>query len=233
MKTTILFIAALLLSVTGFSQYKNFIDQPYFETSVKVDTLVVPDKIYLSILITEADTRGKITVEELENKMAGELKSIGIDLKKQLLLSDVSSNFKKYFLKKQDILKAKSYSLIVYNAKTAGMAMLALENIGISNVELEKTEYSKREQMLLDLKIKAVEKAKYQADSMVRPLQQKIGKAILITDVNTMYSDMAYAKAGGIRMAYSEMARDSYQPIEIEFEKIKIECEVQIKFALE
>ncbi|MFT7250898.1 MAG: lysozyme, partial [Flavobacterium sp.] len=46
----------------SFAQTKNFIDLPYIETSAKVDTLVVPDKIYLNIMITEKDTKGKISV---------------------------------------------------------------------------------------------------------------------------------------------------------------------------
>ena len=99
---TLLFVTTLF---QGFSQSKNFIDQPYLETSVKTDTLVSPNQIYLSILISEKDTRGKISVEKLENKMAVKLKSLGIDLNKQLSLLDLSSNFKKYFLKADDIQK--------------------------------------------------------------------------------------------------------------------------------
>ena len=34
-----------IISITGFAQSRNFIDQPYLETTVKVDTLVVPDQI--------------------------------------------------------------------------------------------------------------------------------------------------------------------------------------------
>ena len=37
----------------GYAQSKNFIDQPYLETTAKVDSLVKPDRIYLSILIQE------------------------------------------------------------------------------------------------------------------------------------------------------------------------------------
>ena len=88
----------ITISLQGFSQQKNFIDQPYVETNATVDTLINPDRIFLNILITEKDTKGKTSVEELENKMAEKLKTLGIDLDKQLYLSDLSSNFKKYFL---------------------------------------------------------------------------------------------------------------------------------------
>ena len=51
-----------------FSQEKNFIDLPYLETSAKCDTLVTPDRIFLKIVISEKDTKGKISVEELETR---------------------------------------------------------------------------------------------------------------------------------------------------------------------
>ena len=116
MKNLLSIIALYIVSFV-FSQTKNFIDQPYLETSAKADTLVIPDRIYLDILISEKDTKDKKSIEELEILMEEKLKSIGIDTKKQLTLNDLASNFKKYFLKNTDILKTKSYSLIVYDAK--------------------------------------------------------------------------------------------------------------------
>ena len=182
----IVILSLILLSAKSFSQTKNFLDLPYIETSAKVDTLVVPDKIYLNIMITEKDTKGKISVEELENKMNEKLKSLGIATEKQLTLNDLSSNYKKYFLKQQDIQKSKNYTLIVYNAKTAGKVIIRLEEIEISNVTLEKTEYSKAEEMILTLKSKAILKAKNQAIAMTKPLNQKVGNAIYISDYNNI-----------------------------------------------
>ena len=60
-------------------QTKSFIDQPYLETTAKVDTLIKPDIIYLGILVREKDERNKISVEEMETRMIAKLKSIGID----------------------------------------------------------------------------------------------------------------------------------------------------------
>ena len=154
MKKALILIVLSLIVTTGFSQVKNFIDQPYIETRAKVDTLVSPGRIYLQILITEKDTKGKISVEELEHKMANKLVMLEIDLKKRLTLSDVASNFKKYFLRRQDILKSKAYQLVVYNAQSAGKVIVGLEAIGISNVQLYKTEYSKIDDLKLALKSK-------------------------------------------------------------------------------
>ena len=176
------FLTMITMFINGFSQEKNFIDQPYLETSAKVDTLVQPDLIYIDILITEKDTRNRESVEELESKMALKLQSLGVNIDKQLILSDLSSNFKKYFLQQKDVLKSKSYELEVYDAITAGKVLVGLEEVGISNVNLNRTEYSKIEDLKLQLKSKAILKAKIQAESLVRPLNQTISGILYISD---------------------------------------------------
>lgn len=228
---TILTIILSCIFLSSFSQNKNFIDQPYIETSAKVDTMVTPDRIYLSILIAEKDTKDKVSVEELENKMANTLKSLGIDLDKQLTLSDLSSNFKKYFLRQKDVLKNKAYSLVVYDAQTAGRAIMGLEQIGIANVDFEKTEYSKMEALKLGLRSRAIVKAQQQGHSMLEPIGQKLGAAIHISDFNAQTYNRNDGRAG-IQMAYAK-AENDYQPIDIDFEKIKVECELSVKFKIE
>ena len=233
MRTLLLIILIATAGITSLkAQTKNFIDQPYIETSAKVDTAVTPDKIWLSIFIAEKDTKGKLSVEEQENKMAKVLKSLGIDLKEQLKLTDLSSNFKKYFLRSQDVLKSKSYSLVVYDALTAGKVIAGLEKIKISNVELEKTEYSKLEQLKLELRSKAVQKAKRQAEAMVQPLGQKPGAAIFISDGNS-YS-INYAKGRSrMEMSYAAAPVADEEPLAVDFEKIKVISQVSAKFKLE
>lgn len=234
MKKITLTIGPLLICILSFGQTKNFIDQPYLETTAKVDTLVKPDIIYLDILIREKDEKNIVSVEELENRMTDKLESLGIDIQKQLTLSDLASNFKKYFLKQKDILKIKAYKLKVFDAQTAGKVLVGLEEIGISNVNLGKTEYSKTEEMTLYLKSKAVEKAKIQADYLVRPLGQKVSAAIHISDKYYQNFDKFNGELKEIVvLGYSAKQKQEYQPIEIEFKPIKLESEVTIKFKIE
>lgn len=223
----------------SYSQTDKFSNKGYIETTAVVDSLVVPDRIYLSILIKEKDTRGKQSVEALELKMEAKLNSLGINIAKQLSLSDLSTNFKKYFLRKKDVLKDKSYSLIVHDATTAGKVIVGLESIGISNVYLTKTEYSKIEELKMQLKRLAVIKAKKQSEMMVEPLGQAIGNAIYISDYNSKVAELLRGKASGL---YNQEVPSFYVvtalgvnrvSTNIEFEKIKIETGVTIQFKIE
>lgn len=220
-----------IISFTGISQTKNFIDQPYIETRASIDTLVSPDQIFMSIFISEKDTKGKISVEELENKMAVQLKSMGIDLDKQLKISDLTSNFRKYFLKGQDVLKAKAYTLQVYDGLTAGKVLVALEKLEISNVNIEKTEYSKMDNLLSHLKAKTILKAKKDAELMLSAVNQNLGKIIYVSDMNIYNSNVFQGRVAGIQMDYS--VKKEYEPVEIQFDQIKVETTLQVNFIIE
>lgn len=231
-----IFLISILLLISNLSigQTKSFLDKPYLETTASADTLVQPDVIYLAILIREKDERNKTSVEAMEAKMIEKLMSLGIDLKEQLTLSDLASNFKKYFLKQQDILKDKAYSLKVNDSQTAGRVLVELEQVGISNVSLDKTEYLKMDDLKLQLKSMAVEKAKLQAEFLVKPLGQKVGKAILITDTYYGHFDGFSGSLNEVVVVgYSDKAKQEYEPPAIEFKPIRVQSEVSIKFEIE
>ena len=167
-----------------FSAQRDFLDQPHIEVEAEADTLVVPDRIYVSITLNEADSKNKKSVEEQEKQLETILKKLKINTYKDLSVLDYSSNFKKYFLKGQNILKTKKYSLLVRDAYTLANVIISLEEAGISNTEVEKIEYSKYRELLLELRIEAVKRSRITADKLVKPLNQKAGKALYISDMN-------------------------------------------------
>lgn len=231
MKKNILLLCSLLLATAAFAQNKNFLDQGYLETSAQADTLVIPDRIYLGILLQESDSKGRVTLEELEQKMAARLKAIGIDLEKQLSVSDLSSDFRKYFLRGQEVLKDKAFELLVYDADMAGRVLFELEKLGIANVGLNRTEYAGMDALQMKLKARAMRKAREQATTMTTAIGQALGKAVYISD-----SGSYYPMAGAPRMkalAEVAMVQNDYQAIGAEFQKIRVEASVQVKFLLD
>ena len=230
MNNYFIIMLCIATSFLGHTQSKNFIDQPYLETTAKVDSLVKPDRIYLSILIQEKEDRDRTSVEKQEREMASALEELGIDLKKQLKIEDLASNYKKYFLRKKSVLKSKNYELVVYNGLTASKVLVHLEAKGISNVRLIKTAYSKTEALKLILRSKAILKAQAQANSLVKPLGQALDKAIYISD--KYYSTNYYSKT----MNRMKVAYDSdgvvEKPLDLEFSGIKVESEVMVRFSI-
>ena len=220
-----------------FSAQRDFLDQPYIEVSASVDTLVVPDRIYVSITLNEADSKNKKSVEEQEKQLETILKKLKINTDKDLSVWDYSSNFKKYFLKGQNILKTKKYSLLVRDAYTLGNVLISLEEVGISNTEVEKVEYSKSKELLLELKSEAVKRSRITADKLVKPLNQKAGKALYISDTNYGgIEDYEYVTVRNIALQEMDYKKESASEEflrKLDFQKIKFSTTVYVKYQLD
>jgi uncharacterized protein len=227
--------AFVLLCFHSRSQTRNFIDQPYLEVNGSADTLVTPDEIFISIAISEKDTRDRMSVEEQEAKMIAALEGLGIDIEKDLSTSYMGSNFKFYLLKGRDVIKYRQYVLRVRDAVMAGKVFLQLEQLDISNSSIQRVDHSAIDRLKNLMRSKAVENAKERALALLQPLKQTVGAAIHIADNenyntnNPIYGSQlqevvitGYAAAGKLRGALATT----------EFEKIRIAAAVNVKFAI-
>lgn len=236
MKPILLFILIFMFSANAFSQNIDYRSFPQIQTTATYSEEVAADVITLSITLSEADSKGKIPLETLEKSMEKVLKANDIDLKKQLTLEDLSSNFKNYFLKRNDVQKTKDYKLEVYDALTATKILKELEDEDISNVDLLNTRYSKLEELKIELKGKAVEKAKKQAEEMLKYVNQELGPVIFISDLNTnihqfnrnQFYELNQFRATGL--LNDPKLKNKY--LDVEFDKIKVEVNVMVYFKL-
>ena len=225
------FVLFLILSVPGFSQSgeKNFIDQNYIQVMGKAEMEVVPDLIDLKILIDENDVRGKTTISELEKLMLKKLTEIGIDLKKDLAVRDLASNFKSHLILKNEIILSKEYILTVHDGKTAATVFLELEKIGVSNISVEKLDHSEMETFRQDVKINAVKAAKTKAEYMTTAIGQATGRALYIEELEI---PVYYPRASNIMLRGAAKDESIAEVPDIEFDKIKLEYSVLVRFEL-
>ena len=147
MKKTIVLAAALLIAAGASAQEKNFLDKPYIEVTGKADMEVTPDEIYVRIVINEKDNKGKVSVEQQEKEMFRRLKAAHIDIEKDLVVQDMSSDLQTYFLRKNAILSTKTYQLKVSSAAQLGQAFEALQAAGIADVNIERTDVSNMDEL--------------------------------------------------------------------------------------
>ena len=129
------------------------------------------------------------------------------------------------------MLKSKRFSLLVYSGKQAGEALQALEKLDIANVFMEKTEYSKMEALELDLKSRAVAKAKKKAEALTKPLGQSVGQALHILDNSTPYYQN-FRDTNQVTVYREKLAAPAAEPLDVDFEQIRVETTVNVKFAL-
>ncbi|WP_409966489.1 hypothetical protein PIECOFPK_00625 [Mycovorax composti] len=219
---------AVLFSISAFAQIgeKNFIDKNYIEVTGTSEIEIIPDKIYIQVVLAEKDSKNKNALSVQEKQMLQKLQELGIDTKKDVLIKDLTSNLKTGFLSK-DILLNKQYQIIVKDGKTAGQVFLALEEIGISNASIEKLESSKIEEYRQEAKIKAIQAAKEKASLLCNTIGQKAGRALYIQEQEIMARPI-YANT----VMYAARAKEAADAADLNFESLKVEARVLCRFEI-
>jgi uncharacterized protein YggE len=236
-KTTLLLFLLLSLKISAQSGGKNFIDQNYIEVTGKAEIEISPDEIYIKILINEKEMKGK-TIDEIEKSMLQKFTDLGINLSKDFAIKDLISNFQYYWFIKTDITLSKEYQLVVHDAKTAGKVFIELQKLGISNASIDRVEHSKIMDFRREVKVAAVKAAYEKAKALTLAINQDIGKAIYIQEVENninMIGNGLQGRASGIMIRGSSntaiIESKAAEP-DIEFEKIKLAYNVIARFEL-
>ncbi len=183
--------------------------------------LVAPDMIYLDITIDENDTKGKVSIEELEAQMLRALKGVGVDTKKNLLTTSMDSNLSNF--RREQTRTSKSYELLVGDAKTMTAVYDELNKIGVSQISIDRTSHSDIENIKREVKAQSVLNAKLDAQAMAKAIGQDIGKAY---EIGAFDSPSVYNSVTLRAMADSAKAQT------VEIKQITVTASTQVKFYL-
>ena len=233
MKAKLILLAALVALANVFSiQAQDIHSRPHIDISGQAEKFVDPDEIILNIVINEKDYSKKTTLENLEKDMIKALKGVGIDTKKDLTVVDLSSDIHHYKFKKNEVKLSKTYRLKTSSAKEATKALIALEEVGISEINIAQVKCTKIEDYKNETRAMAMKDAHKKAKTLTDAIGQPLGKAIYISESDYTnvrnYPRLMMSKAAGPQ---EEVFMDGEIP-DINFEKIKVESRVQVKFEL-
>ena len=225
--------AAIMLAFIPFishAQYKYTEETPHIEVRVSAERKVVPNEIYLDINIHEDDYRKK-SINELEKTLYKVIEDIDMNLLADLQVADLTSNFKDYFIRKSQAKVNKSYVLKVKDAKTAGLIISELQEEGISEINLSRTDISNKEEIMDELRVEAMQKAKARASLMAESIGQRITKAYKINE--SSYYPQRFNSQRIFSKSASSMETDAVGgSLDLEFEKSKLEVTVTVRFLL-
>lgn len=226
--------AAVFAAVTFASAQTEYKYENTIEVTGRAQKEIVPDEIYVRIVIDETALKQKQTVEQLESDMIKKLKSLGIDTDKDLKIGNMSSAYKDYLFKKNTARTSATYELKVSGVQLLGRVYQALESLGISNMNIVRLSHSQIKEFQNEMRIEAVKNARQVAQALAGAVGQKAGRAVMIND----YNNDIYIPGPQVREAmYLSKAADGnaggYYDTELEFKDIKLTYSVQVKFELE
>lgn len=230
--TTLIAIVAILSCGNAFAQVQAN-KQNYIEVSTRVEELVTPNIIYLNITINEA-TNNKIALEAKEREMVKALQKLGIDVEKALTVNDMSSNLKKYLLKKDNIVSVKNYQLKLKDAKEVAAVFEALNSINIPDVDIARCAVSPEleQEVKNRLLVAAAQKAKENATILAEAVGSEAGKALFIQNYYN-FSQPAMAKVMSRGALYATAVNEEADALPtLEVSKTTISINVTCHFAL-
>lgn len=236
---TLLILVALTITKITFGQPKvDSEEKPYIEVTGSADQEVIPDEIYISIVIREKYVnKEKVTIESQEEKLKAYLKDIGVDIK-NLYLSDANADYVKIKWRSKDVLTKKDYTLKVSTATTVGQVFQQLDKLEITDAFIAKVDHSKLDSLKKEVKILAIKAAKNKADYLLTAIGEQTGKPLIVQERENGITPISGVNYRGSRASETAYYVDGVKVTgndkeeELQFKKIKIEAFIYVKFAI-
>ena len=231
MKKMMLLATAFVLVALSVSAQQAETFPSYIEVNGVAEREVAPNEIYLSITINERDSKGKISIDEQQRDMVAVLIKLGVKPAEQLKMLDLTSS---YFKRGNALAKAQ-YELKLSSATEVARVWRALDELGISQVTVQKVSHTDIETLKAEVRADAMRAARDNARALAEAIDQKAGKCFWIADysspVRTTYA-VANMKARSVMeesVSFDAMVEEEG----LEFQTINLQHRVQAKFVLE
>ncbi|MBP3423740.1 MAG: SIMPL domain-containing protein [Alistipes sp.] len=225
MKKLLVTILAVAFTLPVFAQES----ENYIQVTGVSEIEIVPNQIYLTIVLDESDSKGRQAIENQRREMVNTLKKIGIDTEKSLTMEDMSSSY----YKRGNALSKASYQLLLTSSEQVVKVYDALAVLNISDVNITRVSHTDIEQFKSKCRKEAMINAKTVASELAEAVGQTIGACIYIYDSNrgvtpTYYNDRIVMRS--MAKVANEEAVIEEEPIE--FKKIKLNYSVNAKFRI-
>jgi uncharacterized protein YggE len=237
----------LLLVVTCYSFLGAFGQQPAANPFPKTITVtgsaemeVIPDEIYVNVVIREYQKRGedKKELETLKNDFLAACKTIGLADSAISIVSYTGFN-NYYWLRKKkkspDLNASITYQVKFSASKQMDELIEKLDDEATQSFDIVNTSHSKMTEFRRQLKIGAVKAAKEKAIYLTEAISEKLGSAITVKEPDETNIRTANVSNG----IYSQTRYESNyktnndKSIEVDFKKIKLRYEVSVIFAIQ
>lgn len=225
-------IAALFLAVPCNAQVNT---QPYIDMSTTVKREVTPDELYLRIVISESDYKGKKSLEEMQEAMLGALKENRIDIPECLTINYMGSEVSyATFSKKIKPKTEATYMLKLHDAAVMQQVIASLEKRQISNIELAQVKFTKEKELKNEMAVEAMQQAQAEARVLAGAIGQEIGKATSISSWmnNGQIQPRLYKSRANGMLEDAVADETSYAPPVISIGKITYNFSVNVRFEL-
>lgn len=233
MKRIYLVALAIALTCTAFAQNPD--NRKKIEVTGSAEAEVTPDIIFVGISLREYfrdnNSKKKVEIEELERQLQTAVLNAGIP-KENFTINNISSyNWTWEKKKNPDFLASKQYRIKISDLNKYNQIISAIDPKGIQYSNVEGYDYSGLESLKKELKIKAILTAKEKAIYLTEAINEKLGGAIEINEINNEYYPQPVYQRNVMMKSDAVMAEAAPMP-DIDFKKIKLNYQMRVVFEL-
>jgi len=220
-----------------------FTNNPYPKTisvSGSAEMEIVPDEIYVNVMLTEYQKRGesKKDIEIIKTQFLESCKAAGIPDSLNSIVS-YSGNNNYYNIRKKkkntDLLANITYQVKFKSSKLMDELVEKLDDNATQNFLIVSASHSRITEFRRQLKIKAVQAAKEKGIYLTEAVEEKLGEAITITEPTEwqpLNQNLVLSNSSMSQYRFSAEADGLPSTSEVDFKKIKLRFEVSVVFAL-
>ncbi|TWI99975.1 hypothetical protein JN11_02391 [Mucilaginibacter frigoritolerans] len=225
-----LILVAAFVACTGLAFAQSVDLRRKIEVSGTAEQEVTPDIINVSISLQEyIDGKNKVTIDQLENQLEGAVKDAGVT-KDDFTINNLSAYNNTYQKKKNpDFLASKQYLIRLRDLNKYNQIISKIDPKGIQSTGIDSYDYSKIDELKNELKLKALLSAKQKATFLLNGINEKLGDAISITEIdngNSIPGPRVMFRAAA--MSTNNVPQDS----DIDFKKIKLSFQINAVFEI-
>ncbi len=193
---------------------------------------ITPDIIYVNITLKEyfrdVANRRKVEIDVLEKELQTAVLAAGIPSENFTVDNIYGYNYDWNKKKGEEFLGRKRYRIKVSDLKKINEIISNVDGKGIESVNIGEFSHTKIEQYKSELMIKAVQNAKFKAETLLGSIGEKLDGLIQLS-ANSGYFAPPMIRSN--EMYSTKMATDEFMP-EIEVRTIKLREEVQATFKI-
>lgn len=232
MRRRVLAVIVLLSSIALSAQNRSEANINYIEVTGRAEKEYVPDQIYTKVVVSEVDSKGKKNLDKIEKELFKALTTIGVDLKKDITVSDMNSTLEKYLLRKDNIAATREYVIMVKNSNELSQLFEATKKLEITDITITHAKLSNPQEVGRVILKEASEDARLNAEAIAEGLGVKVGSVILVQSYAFSAGQLTLATPMAMTRS-KEISLDSVNYEVPDFKKIKVTHSVTVRFEIQ
>ena len=223
----LLFIGMLLATMNSFSQGSSSNNdnnsKPFIEVVGSAQKEVIPDRIYISILLIEKTENSQDYSIQIQEENLKKIVNLNNIENKNLFLSSAISEVTQNKKKETGIKLTREYTLILKNADEVTKIFRELTDINIKEITVKKTEYSDIENVQKEVRKNAIKATKEKAEYLLSAIGGQVGSPLEIKEVE----DKPFKSTASNTIITAEN-----EGLQTSFEKIVVKFSYFIKYSI-